>query len=42
MLCGSPNGIRTRVDALKGRYPGPLDDGAVVGGNWALNSRHKE
>jgi hypothetical protein len=23
----APNGIRTRVAALKGRYPGPLDDG---------------
>ena len=24
---GVPNGIRTRVSALKGPYPGPLDDG---------------
>ncbi len=24
---GVPNGIRTRVLALKGPYPGPLDDG---------------
>src|SRR5207248_11637951 len=23
----APNGVRTRVSALKGRYPGPLDDG---------------
>src|ERR1700749_3621621 len=26
-LSGAPNGIRTRVAALKGRCPGPLDDG---------------
>ena len=26
-LCGVPNGIRTRVLALKGPRPGPLDDG---------------
>jgi len=25
--CSTPNGIRTRVAALKGRCPGPLDDG---------------
>ena len=24
--CGVPSGIRTRVTALKGRRPGPLDD----------------
>ena len=31
----TPNGIRTRVTALKGRRPGPLDDGgtAVEGGH---------
>ena len=29
---GVPNGIRTRVLALKGPYPGPLDDGDV----WEL------
>src|SRR5690242_19671532 len=29
-LVRTPNGIRTRVSALKGRYPRPLDDG---GGN---------
>ena len=28
---GVPNGIRTRVLALKGPYPGPLDDGDVSG-----------
>ena len=27
---GVPNGIRTRVLALKGPYPGPLDDGDVL------------
>ena len=26
---GAPNGIRTRVAALKGRYPWPLDDGGI-------------
>ena len=28
-LIGSPNGIRTRVTALRGRRPRPLDDGAI-------------
>ena len=28
---GVPNGIRTRVSALKGPYPGPLDDGDADG-----------
>ena len=28
--CGVPNGIRTRVLALKGPRPGPLDDGDVL------------
>src|SRR5207245_2544704 len=28
---GGPNGIRTRVSALRGPCPGPLDDGAVRG-----------
>ena len=26
-LTSAPNGIRTRAAALKGRCPGPLDDG---------------
>ncbi len=26
---GAPNGIRTRVYALKGRRPRPLDDGDI-------------
>src|SRR5206468_11627945 len=26
---GGPNGIRTRVSALRGPCPGPLDDGAA-------------
>jgi integrase len=30
-LDGVPNGIRTRVSALKGPYPGPLDDGDATG-----------
>jgi hypothetical protein len=28
--CGGPNGIRTRVLALRGPRPGPLDDGTNV------------
>ena len=31
--CGVPNGIRTRVLALKGPRPGPLDDGDRKGYN---------
>ena len=33
---GGPNGIRTRVSALRGPCPGPLDDGATSAGrgNW--------
>jgi hypothetical protein len=31
---GDPNGIRTRVTALKGRCPRPLDDGAALW--WAV------
>src|SRR5688500_18292501 len=27
-MCSDPSGIRTRVAAVKGRCPGPLDDGA--------------
>ena len=30
----APNGIRTRVTAVKGRCPRPLDDGDVRG--WAI------
>ncbi len=26
---GTPNGIRTRVTAVKGRRPSPLDDGGI-------------
>jgi hypothetical protein len=29
---GGPNGIRTRVSALRGPCPGPLDDGATSAG----------
>ncbi len=29
-MSGVPNGIRTRVTAVKGRCPGPLDDGDRV------------
>ena len=30
-LRGVPNGVRTRVAGVKGRYPGPLDDGDQPG-----------
>jgi hypothetical protein len=30
-FASSPNGIRTRAAALKGRCPRPLDDGALPG-----------
>ena len=29
-MIGSPNGIRTRVSALRGLRPKPLDDGAKL------------
>ena len=29
-MLGGPDGIRTRVAGLKGRSPGPLDDGAAA------------
>ena len=29
VLCGSPNGNRTRVFGVRGRYPEPLDDGTL-------------
>ena len=29
LLLGSPNGDRTRVSGVRGRYPRPLDDGTV-------------
>ncbi|CAO5160832.1 hypothetical protein FAIPA1_10583 [Frankia sp. AiPs1] len=38
LLSGAPNGIRTRATALKGRRPGPLDDGGRGddhGSGWA-------
>ena len=37
-----PNGIRTRVAALKGRSPRPLDDGDLYGtSNHSVSSRHQ-
>ena len=30
ILSGSPNGNRTRVFAVRGRYPRPLDDGTML------------
>src|SRR6266446_8889313 len=35
---GGPNGIRTRVSALRGPCPGPLDDGAV----WRTVRRRRQ
>lgn len=29
MVTGTPNGTRTRVSAVKGRRPRPLDDGSL-------------
>ena len=29
LMSGDPNGIRTRVNAVKGRRPRPLNDGAM-------------
>ena len=42
---GTPNGVRTRVSALKGQRPGPLDDGCKIvsnpgnGGNGGIRNR---
>ena len=33
---GDPNGIRTRVTAVKGRCPGPLDDRVTKPGNIGI------
>src|SRR5579883_454548 len=38
---GVPDGIRTRVTAVKGRCPGPLDDGDAVAGSEAEH-RHTQ
>ena len=32
VICGGPSGIRTRVAALKGLCPRPLDDGTNLDG----------
>ena len=39
--CGSrtPNGIRTRVAAVKGRCPRPLDDGGLLGRRTGVRRR---
>ncbi len=34
---GSPNGVRTRVFGVRGRYPRPLDDGTLDG--WGTRIR---
>src|SRR5438270_4251508 len=33
---GEPNGIRTRVTAVKGRCPGPLDDRVAKAGQYRI------
>src|SRR5438067_12979227 len=33
---GDPNGIRTRVTAVKGRCPGPLDDRVTKAGQYRI------
>src|SRR3569832_890169 len=38
-FCGVPNGIRTRVTAVKGRCPRPLDDGDVSETGVAWSNR---
>lgn len=35
-ISGSPNGDRTRVSGVRGRYPRPLDDGTV---GWGTRIR---
>ncbi len=37
VLRGSPNGTRTRVVGVRGRYPRPLDDGTIFG--WGKRIR---
>jgi hypothetical protein len=38
LYSGSPNGVRTRVFGVRGRYPRPLDDGTHLGG-WGTRIR---
>ena len=38
-LRGTPNGIRTRATAVKGRRPRPLDDGGSVGAEMTLRPK---
>lgn len=38
VFSGSPNGDRTRVSGVRGRYPRPLDDGTMKKkGAWSEN-----
>ncbi len=37
---GAPTGFRTPVSAVRGRRPGPLDDGGVLGGKAGLIALH--
>src|SRR5690242_18791500 len=40
LIYGVPDGIRTRVTAVKGRCPGPLDDGDAADGQGWSGPRH--
>ena len=42
VLIGSPNGIRTRVTAVRGRRPRPLDDRAAKTPRHGLEPRFPE
>lgn len=39
VICGGPSGIRTRVAALKGLCPRPLDDGTILDCSAVLVNR---
>jgi hypothetical protein len=39
---GDPNGIRTRVTAVKGRCPRPLDDRVTKPGNIGIQLRYRK
>ena len=43
-FCSDPDGIRTHVAAVKGRCPGPLDDGACCSAdaNYSLPRKGRE
>ena len=39
---GAPNGNRTRVSALRGPRPGPLDDGGLGGQNSTTSTQRRQ